>query len=282
MKLDLNIPIGVEKWAPLNYNGKILSRYSVSDHGRIYDHKRNECLPYYHQRGLYWYARVHVNHSVTASVAVHRAVLMAFKPHPNFDDDIEVNHIDGNPQNNNLNNLEWVTSEINTLHAIKTGLRKQNGTDNGRAVYSDEEVHEICKLIDQGYGNAQIANILNHLEEPERSSFCANVSSIKYGKTRRDISVQYNFMKGNVFKLYSNDFAHLVCNFLSDPNRDYTYDEIADYLQIPKNERVNFKQFVNKIILGREAKNVSPIYDIKRPLDYYDDCKKGYENRKYS
>ena len=29
-----------------------------------------------------------------------------------------VNHIDGNKQNNDLNNLEWCTSRENTLHGI--------------------------------------------------------------------------------------------------------------------------------------------------------------------
>lgn len=269
MKVNFDIPYGAEKWVFLNYNGKILYRYSVSDYGRIYDHNRNVFLPYNHQKGLYWYASIRVDHSKSVNYAVHRAVLMSFCPIPNFKE-MQVNHKDGDVQNNKLYNLEWVTPSENTWHAINTGLRNQTGINNGRSVFSDNDIHKICKMIDDGFNNSDIATEFGYLYNPERDRFMTNIRNIRAGKTRREISCQYNFMKGNQFKPYSTDFAYLVCNFLSDVNRDFTYDEIADYLGIPKEERLNFKQYVNKLILGKTATMITEQYDLKRPLDYYD------------
>ena len=41
-------------------------------------------------------------------VSVHRLVLMTFDPNENSDT-LQVNHIDRNPSNNHISNLEWVT-----------------------------------------------------------------------------------------------------------------------------------------------------------------------------
>lgn len=51
---------------------------------------------------------------------IHRLVAEYFIDNPN--NCRVVNHIDGNKQNNNVNNLEWCTHTENNLHAYRTGL----------------------------------------------------------------------------------------------------------------------------------------------------------------
>lgn len=64
--------------------------------------------------------------------SVHRIVAETFIP--NLGNLPQVNHIDGNKQNNNVNNLEWVTNGENEKHAYDMNLKKKNcGKKNGMA-----------------------------------------------------------------------------------------------------------------------------------------------------
>ena len=56
---------------------------------------------------------------------VHTLLAKAFIPNP--DNKPQINHIDGNKWNNNLDNLEWVTSYENIMHARNTGLHISDG-----------------------------------------------------------------------------------------------------------------------------------------------------------
>lgn len=55
---------------------------------------------------------------------IHRLVAKHFVKNPN--NFSEVNHIDGNKNNNNYLNLEWVSRKQNYDHAIKNGLQERD------------------------------------------------------------------------------------------------------------------------------------------------------------
>lgn len=98
--------------------------YQVSNLGRVKSTRRNKEKIMKPNKGKKGYLRLNftINYK-SKSFQVHRLVAKAFIPNPgNLP---EVNHIDGNKANNNIKNLEWVTSKENCNHAWNIGLNKK-------------------------------------------------------------------------------------------------------------------------------------------------------------
>lgn len=74
---------------------------------------------------------------------IHRAVGEAFIANP--ENKPEINHLDGNKENNHVDNLEWVTSAQNNSHAGESDLMAK-GEDHPHAKLSEEQVLEIRRL----------------------------------------------------------------------------------------------------------------------------------------
>lgn len=122
----------IELWKDIkNYEGI----YQVSNLGRIktldkyvnclYEQKRliksREIKTFKNNSGYYIVSLYQNNKS--KKFLVHRLVAEAFIP--NLNNKKEVNHIDGNKENNCVDNLEWVTKSENELHASEKGFTKK-------------------------------------------------------------------------------------------------------------------------------------------------------------
>ncbi|HDV4621062.1 TPA: HNH endonuclease, partial [Bacillus anthracis] len=85
---------------------------------------------------------------------VHRLVAVHFLPNP--ENKPEVNHEDGNKENNNVGNLKWVTPKENMNHAYKFGLSKgMKGESNPSVKLKEEDVVYIknnFKSFDKEFG----------------------------------------------------------------------------------------------------------------------------------
>jgi hypothetical protein len=127
--------ISEEIWVPINgYEGHYLvsdfgriksidrhlpMRWASGDRTRFHKGKIKNATPHYKNEYLSVMLKVG---GVEDRRFVHRLVAEHF--HENPENKPEVNHKDGDKNNNHFLNLEWATALENTQHAIQTGLSK--------------------------------------------------------------------------------------------------------------------------------------------------------------
>ena len=139
-----------EFWKPvLGYE----DRYVISNKGRIYSKKLKRCLkPLENEKG---YLTIELWRDYKRKVVkIHRLVAETFLE--NLQHKKEVNHKDGNKQNNCIENLEWCTRSENMIHAYKIGLRRPSKEKEygSNSKSPPPEPHSIGE-IGQGGGNQE-------------------------------------------------------------------------------------------------------------------------------
>lgn len=89
---------------------------------------------------------------------VHRAVYETF--YGDIPQGMVINHIDGDKQNNRMDNLECVTHSENMIHAYQNGLAKGlTGENNSMAKLSAEEFILVCEALMEGATNQEISEL---------------------------------------------------------------------------------------------------------------------------
>jgi len=86
---------------------------------------------------------------ITATIKVHRIMLITFKGEPPEGKNI-TNHINGIRSDNRIENLEWVSSSENAIHSFRIGLSSNKGQNNPASTLTDEQVLEIRKNYTYG------------------------------------------------------------------------------------------------------------------------------------
>ena len=107
------------------------TEYKINELGEVfsrYKHKTNKVCDEWRPvqpvldsgNGYFLVTLVNAKTKVRKNQFIHRLLCQAFIPNPL--NKPQVNHKDGNKQNNCLENLEWVTSKENSQHAVDLGL----------------------------------------------------------------------------------------------------------------------------------------------------------------
>lgn len=139
-------PILDEEWKPFTYSGNEI--HHVSSCGRIITPSGYVTFGSPHDGYLAFTINTETGKS---TLYVHRMIMEAFVG----PDERQVNHKDGNGENNNLDNLEYATPSENSQHAVQTGLRKK--PENMKAVkqldLNGRFIAEYSSITDAAYKN---------------------------------------------------------------------------------------------------------------------------------
>jgi hypothetical protein len=153
---------------------KDYEKYCIDSVGNIFNIKTNRRLkPSIDEKG---YLRVKLcKGSIQKTFKVHRLVALNYIDNP--DNKPQVNHINGIKTDNRVPNLEWVTNQENTIHAIKSGLRdeahKKAVLDNQKQVVHlasgifYDSLKLACESLNINYGSAR-----NYINRRGKNNFC--------------------------------------------------------------------------------------------------------------
>lgn len=145
-----------EIWVDIkNYEGK----YQISSQGRVRSlkrHKINDKIenvwyilkPWRGTTSLYLKVYLTKPGDVRQRCMIHRLVAEHFLP--DWNPTLEINHIDGNRDNNSVENLEMCTHRYNILHARSHHLIDDYGEKSPNAKLSNKQAQEIRTRYAQG------------------------------------------------------------------------------------------------------------------------------------
>ena len=133
-------------------------RYTISNFGNVYDLWEQRPVKPFYEKGGYLKC-VLKGYGKSIFVSVHRLVMIAFMPVPNYQD-LQVNHLDCVRDSNHATNLQWCTASQNIQYALSNG-NMQVGEGHFASKITDEQAHEICRLIQNGMMYKDIAETLN-------------------------------------------------------------------------------------------------------------------------
>lgn len=130
-------------------------KYYVTDDGRIWSEQSQKFMSMSKDKDGYMKVSLRsldLPPKKCHRYSVHRLIMENFYPFEGMEN-FQVNHINGNKEDNSLINLEWVSCQENIKHAIKTGLRAEI---NGAAKLSSQQVIEIYLRANNGESNVSL------------------------------------------------------------------------------------------------------------------------------
>lgn len=194
----------MEEWKELYWIDK---RYKVSNTGIIM--RKEKQLKLGLRKG-YRYVSI-----LRKKYSVHRLVAQAFIPNPN--NYPEIDHIDGNPENNRVENLRWVTRQQNELNPVTR--ERISASLKGRIITDDMKIKISNSLKGRKQSRETIEKRRLKLKGRKRPQYIrdillkANIGRKANDETRKRMRIaRSTYRSPNCKKVYSIDVNTGIIN----------------------------------------------------------------------
>ena len=177
-----------EKFKPITYPN-VSEGYLVSNYGNVYDTKRQVFLSSHIDSKGYVRVTLRRKDKRWSTFKVHRLVAWEFCKGRTKKRN-QVNHKDSIRSHNYYENLEWVTSKENSVHAFTDGLRvAKKGTAHYANKYSEELIRTIKIMLKEGYSTADIMHHFGYKYSKDNLQLAGLISDIKKNHVWKHIVV---------------------------------------------------------------------------------------------
>lgn len=136
--------------------------YKVDTNGVVYK-KNGQPMKYSINHNGYCIVNFYINHK-RIGFGIHQLVARQFIPNDDTTKN-QVNHKDGNKQNNNVDNLEWVTSKENSEHASYVlGCRVSSNSGQSKKIVALNKDGSIKYRFGSFMSAARFMSIINNIK----------------------------------------------------------------------------------------------------------------------
>lgn len=130
--------------------------------------------------------------------------------------------------------------------------------------YSDQDIHLICKSLEEGKSYSEICDLFGLKSKEDRDLFRRIIIRIADKNSYTDISSNYNIQKPKSLreKLFTNDQIHIICKLIAQ-NYDsyYILNELGININsLDKNKRTSILRAINSIRCKKTFTHISNKY----------------------
>lgn len=172
------------------------NRYFADENGHIWSESKQDYLTEYKDKNGYKKVVLMTTDKPSSKghrFSVHRLILETFNPVRNMNE-LQVDHINGNHQDNRLENLKWATCKENLNNPNTIFNRRvydQEGTYNASAKFTEETLLALIKEINSGkYMRKQILEKYNICDETLRKI----INKTIYKKELQNVKIEPCFI----------------------------------------------------------------------------------------